>query len=46
MTKWKKPSGVEVETNDLEATVEYCISLDWKRAKDMPKKKRKLKTEG
>lgn len=33
MIKWIKPSGVEIETNDLEATVAYCESLGWKRAK-------------
>lgn len=27
--KWKKPNGVEIETNDLEETVTYCQSLGW-----------------
>lgn len=34
MIKWKKPSGVEVETNDNPDNVEYCISLGWKRLDD------------
>ena len=29
MAKWKKPSGVEIETNDLPETIEYCESLGW-----------------
>lgn len=33
MIKWKKPSGLEIETNDEPATVEYCESLGWKRSK-------------
>ncbi len=35
MIKWKKPSGLEIETNDMEATVVYCESLGWKRVKAM-----------
>ena len=27
--KWTKPSGLEIETNDMEATIEYCKSLGW-----------------
>jgi hypothetical protein len=38
--KWTKPSGVEVETNDSEETIEYCKSLGWKETKkEEPKKK-------
>ena len=28
--KWIKPSGVEVETNDLKASVEAAKALGWK----------------
>ncbi len=43
--KWVKPNGNEIETNDLKDTVEYCESLNWKRA-DAPKKRgRKPKAE-
>ena len=28
---WKKPSGMEMETNDRKETVEYCESLGWER---------------
>ena len=28
---WKKPSGMEIETNDMEATVAYCEGLGWTR---------------
>jgi len=31
--KWKKPNGSEIETNDDEATIEYCKSLKWKEVK-------------
>ena len=30
MIKWVKPSGVEVETNDLEANVKAAESHGWK----------------
>lgn len=30
MMKWIKPSGIEIETNDKEETIEYCKSLGWK----------------
>lgn len=36
--KWVKPSDIEVETNDNEATVKYCESLGWKRKKGRPVK--------
>lgn len=29
--RWKKPSGLEIETNDLDTTVKYCESLGWQR---------------
>lgn len=28
---WTKPNGSEITTNDLPATVEYCLSLGWER---------------
>ncbi len=28
---WMRPSGSEIETNDLPATVEYAKSLGWER---------------
>lgn len=31
MIKWIKPNGNEITTNDLEATIEYCESLGFKR---------------
>lgn len=34
MIKWIKPNDIEVETNDLKATVEYCESLGWMRESD------------
>ncbi len=34
MANWKKPSGIEIETNDMDATIDYCKSLDWKRIKN------------
>lgn len=35
MIKWVKPNGLEIETNDMTATIEYCESLGWKRAGDL-----------
>ena len=29
--KWKKPSGIEIETNDLPATVAECERLGYER---------------
>ena len=34
MALWKKPNGTQIETNDLEKTIEYAKSLDWKRLKN------------
>ena len=34
--KWIKPSGIKIETNDSEATLEYCKSLGWKEDKPEP----------
>ena len=31
MIKWTKPSGLEIETNDLPATIAYCEGLGWVR---------------
>lgn len=30
--KWTKPSGLEIETNDMASTVKYCESLKWVRS--------------
>jgi len=43
MAIWIKPSGIEVEANDLPATIEAAKSLGWK-PKGEPKK-RKLKNK-
>lgn len=40
--KWIKPSGLEIETNDLKATVKYCESLGWKK-KEVKKEVKKAK---
>ena len=37
--KWIKDNGQEIETNDLEATIEHCESIGWKQADKAPKKK-------
>lgn len=29
MATWIKPSGVKVETNEMEETIDYCVSLGW-----------------
>lgn len=34
--KWTKPNGTVIKTNDMEATVECCISLGWKEQKVKP----------
>ncbi len=41
--KWLRPSGVDIETNDLKATIEYCKSLGWKEAK--PKRTRRTREQ-
>ena len=40
---WIKPSGLEIVTNDEKATVEYCESLGWERAKAEKKPKAEKK---
>lgn len=30
MTIWVRPSGTEIETNDLPATIEACEAMGWK----------------
>ena len=40
--KWTKVNGMKIETNDKDATVEYCESLGWK--KENGKKPRKPRT--
>lgn len=38
--KWKKQSGLEIETNDEPATIAHCESIGWKRVtKKAPAKK-------
>lgn len=32
--KWIKPSGVEVETNDMPETITYCRSLGWQEVSE------------
>jgi len=27
---WIRPSGTEIETNDLKKTIAYCKSIGWK----------------
>ena len=47
MIKWVKPSGLEIETNDRKETVEYCVSIGWKRADEpslKPAQKRTRRT--
>ena len=41
--KWTKPSGLKIETNDEPATIAYCESLGWKKAKAPVKKAAKKK---
>lgn len=41
MIRWIKPSGILVETNDLEATVLKAIELGWKRCDEASRLKRK-----
>lgn len=35
MAHWVKPSGVKIETNDMDVTIEYCESLGWKRNEEV-----------
>jgi hypothetical protein len=32
--KWKKPSGIIIETNEDDATIDKCVSLDWEPIED------------
>lgn len=55
MIIWIRPSGREIETNDLDETVKLAKSLGWKRKQDepetvepkeaKPKRKRRTKAE-
>lgn len=48
MITWEKPSGLEITTNDLKETKEYCKSLGWKEKgakKDEPVKETPVKTK-
>lgn len=36
--RWIRPTGSEIETNDLPETVEACEKMGWKRA-DKPERK-------
>ena len=31
MIKWKKPSGIELETNDDQGSISFAESKGWKR---------------
>ena len=44
--KWTKPNGNEIETNDEEATIEYCESLGRVKEGEKPKKKAKKDVDG
>jgi hypothetical protein len=35
--RWKKPSGLEIETNDHPDTIAYCESVGWKPVKVVKK---------
>ncbi len=39
MITWTKPNGLEIETNDMPATIAKCESLGWKRKKAKKKAK-------
>lgn len=43
--KWKKPSGLEIETNDQPATIAKAESLGWKPVKKVVKKAAKKKAK-
>lgn len=45
MIKWVKPSGLKIETNDMDETVEYCKSLGWKKANGRKPKEDKTPEE-
>ena len=45
MIKWVKPSGLKIETNDLDVTVEYCESMGWKQENGKQPRKKKKVTE-
>ena len=32
--KWKKPSGLIIETNEDQVTVDKCIELEWEPLED------------
>jgi hypothetical protein len=32
--KWTKPSGIEIETNEDQVTIDYCESLGWEAEDD------------
>jgi hypothetical protein len=38
--KWKRPSGVPLETNDMKETIEYLESLGYEQIKRGPKPKK------
>lgn len=39
--KWTKPNGAVIETNDNNATIEYCKSLGWIRDDDVKQEEQK-----
>jgi hypothetical protein len=32
--KWKKPSGIIIETNEEDSTIDKCVSLGWEPIED------------
>ncbi len=44
MIKWLKPSGLEIETNETQASIAFAEASGWLRA-DKPKRKRRTKSE-
>ncbi len=40
LIKWKRPSGVPLETNDMKETIKYCESLGYTQIKRGPKTKK------
>ena len=45
MITWDRPSGTQLETNDLPETIAYCESLGWKKASDETKSIDKMKKD-
>ena len=45
MTKWIKPSGIEIELNDLPATIKAAEGLEWVREGDNKGPKKETKAQ-